>query len=144
MGIFKRGRPYRNELTYLQKIAKWFFTPLLQYKPEDLSKQAYLEQLFHTKYRRIDQYESRRVFLMPGLFAELPTRHVPDEKARRVERRQRLFVRHDTRSPDSFQVSFFSGQGGAEVVYELTANEWNRIKTCLKKVGETDEAVTGY
>jgi hypothetical protein len=139
----KKPRPDPMSEGNLERIFKWFFRPLMLYKPADfemngelvknVSNQEWLEYLFHLNERDITRYRAREDFKMPGLFMERPHRKIQGIGHRWVLKSQEMWVRKDARE-QVYHVEFNGGRGDAEQVFELDEFEWNSVAAKLEVV----------
>ncbi len=120
----RSGRPWNDELTQLEVIAKIFLKVLCRYCPEEVSEHVFLEELFGVKERLIGKFRAKDKFKMPGLYCESSVIRTQGIGFRKVHRGQILHVRQDSKTPDVYDVSFFGGVGGAEQWFQLTVQEW--------------------
>lgn len=90
----------------LKDIFKLILGPFTVFKPAEMTVSEWFEFLFHTKYRDITRYQVMRPFRMPGLYYTAPTVKVQGIGTRDVPAGAFLFVRTDTRFPDTNDVQW--------------------------------------
>jgi hypothetical protein len=128
----RSGRPWKDELTQLEIIARYFIKPLLDHKPEELSDHVYLEAIFATTERLIGKYQAKKTIeKIPGPWVEGRIR-IQGIGYRKAPKGTIFFVRHDIKKPNAFEVSFIGGQHGQELCYELTRAEWLKLQPMLE------------
>lgn len=136
MSIFnKKGRPYRDELSTIEKIADWFIAPLLAQKPLAQSDQTFLEEcVFHIHDRVWKRYQATQSFTLPGLYLEVPHMKIQGVGPREVAKDTELWIvaNHSMDTP-TWHVSYMAGQGGKEVVFELSEDEWFQVLRFVKE-----------
>lgn len=121
---------------------KHFFGPMLQYKPHDMDMKAFLEDVvFDIKHREIIRYKARESFVMPGLLYVAPMVRIQGLGYRDVAAGTELFVRFDARNPESVDIEFQGGQGGADQWLNLSRSEWYRVAPLLDVVIEKADRV---
>jgi hypothetical protein len=108
----------------LADIDKWFFKPLMVYKPPQSSINEWYEFLFDFANRDIVRYVAQKEFVLPGILYLAPLMKVQGLGYRKVSAGTELYVRKDARHPDIIDVEVHSGQGNKEQVFCLTASEW--------------------
>lgn len=129
----RKPRPEPITQGSLADIYKHFFGKLLIYKPPQMELNDWMETLFHFRERDIIRYEAVTPFKMPGLFCQAPHVKVQGIGYRQVEVGTPIFVRLDLATPNSIDVEFMGGQGGADQVFNLSGDEWRRVARHLRE-----------
>lgn len=128
----RKPRPDPITQGSLANIYKWFIGPLvLNQKPERQDMREFMEMIFDFKNREIVRYVAKRDFVCPGLLYLAPAMKVQGIGYRDVKAGTELWVRKDARNPDSIDVEFMGGQGGKDLVYQLTLSEWRWVSLNL-------------
>lgn len=136
----RSGRPWKDELDQYTVIARYFIQVILNQKKHDYeSDHAFLERIFAVQERLIGKFEATQEFKMPGLYSESPMIRTQGVGYREVTPGKILHVRHDIRDPNNYDVSFFGGQGGAELWYQLTKSQWLSVLRSLKPLDHDAE-----
>lgn len=121
----------------LALIYKLFFGPLIQYKPNTLSINEWLESLFDVRNREITQYKCTKPFEMPGLYCQAALVRVQGLGFRDVAKGDRLWVRTDARSPNEIEVEFHGrGSQRADTVFLLDKSEWGLVQLSIEEIEE--------
>jgi hypothetical protein len=123
----KREVPYSQGVIAL--IDKWFFRPLIRYKPLHMSLAAFYETiLFDYRNRDIARWRVKKRFKMPGLLCLTPIQKIQGSGFRKAKPGDILWVRQDARTPDVIDVEWLCGKGKQEHWYSLSASEWEWVK----------------
>ncbi len=124
----RKPRPDPYSEGSLALIDKYFFRPLIVYKPEQSTLSEWYEFLFDYKHRDITRYVAQAAFTIPGILYLAPLMKVQGVGYKDVAIGTELYVRKDARHPDIVDVEFQGGPGGAAQVFCLTALEWLRVQ----------------
>ena len=114
-------------------LLKHFIAPLVRSCPQDIDPGAWLNDMMGVGVRTIDKYVAIRPFKVPGLYrgdGAVKQQGVPGK----VGRRAVVLVRHDTRTPGVYELSFTTGKDGEkECWYELDKDQWLGVQKNLKR-----------
>lgn len=124
----KKPRPDPFSEGVISLIYKWFFGPLIFYKPHDMAIKEWLEYLFDVKNREITRYRVTKPFTVPGLYYSAPLVKVQGIGYRELKEDDILWVRRDARNPDTIDVEFMGGQGRADQVFALNSSQWGFVQ----------------
>jgi hypothetical protein len=125
MGRKPRPEPFSEGS--ITEIYKYFFGPLIHYKPALMPIKDWMEILFDLKNREITRYLVERPFHMPGLYYSAPAMKVQGIGYRDVKPDSIIWVRKDARNPDQIDVEFLGGQGKKDQMFQLTEHEWDYV-----------------
>ncbi len=132
----RSGRPWNDELTQFEVIARVLLLPLLRYCPEDVSEHVFLEELFGVKDRLIGKFKAKEKFEIPGLYCESSMIRTQGVGQRTVRRGRILHVRQDAKTPQIYDVCFMGGVGGLEQWFQLSVFEWLALQTRLEPLDD--------
>lgn len=118
----------------IKQIVKLFFKPLVKHKPEALSYAEWVQALFSIEVRSIVQYRATREIKLPGAFLLSARQAVPGIGYRNVKPGAMLTVRTNNLLPDRIDIHFKGGQGGKDLVYRLTEEQWMFVKLSLEAI----------
>ena len=118
----------------MDKIAQWFFKPLMRLRPDGVTHKEWLEYLFGIPQgRQIIRYKCIEPFNLTGLQYTKWGVEV-NRQYRRVRENQELFVRTDPLLVDRIDIEIITGVPGQTLVYQLNTVEWGRIKFNLEEI----------
>jgi hypothetical protein len=104
------------------RIWNLFFKKLMIYRPTSETTTGWLNTLFHTNERTIDNYIAKRDFKIPGKYWLTPMTHIHTAKKRHIPEGAILTVRKDFRDPFIDVETDDPNQ-----VFRLTYDEWASI-----------------
>lgn len=120
-------RPNPLDEGSIKEIWRYFFGPLVYYKPDNVLLRDWYAHLFHLDTRYIDQYVATAEFKMPGLFWQAPHVKTQGLGYRTIKEGTGLMVRHDT-IDDVYDIEFFGGKSERTQVFTLDKHEFNSIR----------------
>lgn len=112
----------------LKDIYQLFFGRLIFYKPESLTIKEWMDELFDIKHREISRFIVARPFQMPGLLYETANNKIQGIGYREVPAGAELWVRHDAKNPDQYDVEWVSPHGIGDQVFCLDPFQWNFVR----------------
>lgn len=120
-----------SALAYINAI---WIRPLLRMRPANMSVAAWLNFIFLTHERSIDEYVALETFSLPGLLKDLPLRVSANQKKvfRKIKIGTSIWMRRDTSIPDRFEVETTNGVGGKVQLFQLTGAEWQGIQRFMR------------
>jgi hypothetical protein len=129
----RKPRPEPFSEGSIAEIYRLFFGRLIFLKPDAFTIKDWLEHLFDFSNRDIIRYEAEKEFEIPGHFYAAPSVKVQGIGYRTVKPGTELHARTDARRPDSIDVEFQGGQGGAIQVFALSPSEWEWVKLHIRE-----------
>jgi hypothetical protein len=99
-------------------------------KPQRQELYQWLETLWAIKEREVTRYRAREAFRMPGILYVAASVKIQGIGARDVKKGAEIWVRHDTRTPNSIDVQWI--EGNHERQFNLSSTEWNQIAPLLE------------
>jgi hypothetical protein len=136
MGKNNRNGKSPYEEGDIRIIYEKFFGKLIFAKPDTHSIKEWLNEMFHTAERTVDQYRAREDFELPGLlYIKVPHLKIQGKGYRSVPKGARLYVRTDSTNPRSVDIEYHAGPGqyGTEQVFCVPRSDWSFIQQFLKK-----------
>lgn len=131
---------YQRLKTYEQSyLGKMFILKIVNAKPQGVDLLSWFEMIFGLHERDIIQYQSTRMFRIPGLYK--PVAHVRISGAlipRVVKVKRRIWVRFDMKYPNVIELEAPIAHANEPRVFQLSRFEWDRVKKWLDPVHLVD------
>ena len=126
----------------MYKLTQYFFKPLLKYRPEGMEIRDWMDFLFGTTFRTIDTYTVTTSCQLKGLTITRTGRRAANFGSRHIKPGHLVYVRTDSRTPNTIDVEVVEGAKKRTRVFELTALQWQHLEGHLELLlpEEEDEA----
>lgn len=127
-------RTKRNPLNEgsLREIFDLFLKPITKkWGIRNKNKMVFLDWLFDVENREIRRWRVVKTFNIPGLLYIAGSIKIQGIGYREVKSGVEMWVRTDKRSPNSIDVEWQGGQGGADLVYNLSREQWYFVQKHL-------------
>lgn len=131
-----RPNPYSQGS--LQRIADLFVKPLCVSKGKVEDIVEFLQWLFDINNRILIRSKVKREFSVPGVLKENGCIPIQGIGERRVKYNQVVWIRHDHRRPNVYEVETATGVGNKTQVFQLTAQEFRYVKQFIY-INQADE-----